>query len=91
MTNFIQTEQKRSICPESPYLKVARCAKDSECVSNDFIADMNGHWTGRCLFPSEINSINNIGNRTNMKIGLCEYEGKIKRHDKTLVFIKEFR
>ncbi|CAF4374404.1 unnamed protein product, partial [Rotaria sp. Silwood2] len=75
MTNFIQTDQKRSTCAESKKLKEAKCKNDSDCFNKPFTPSMNGRWTGRCLLPPTTNIFNRITNNTKTTMGLCEYAG----------------
>ncbi|CAF1043378.1 unnamed protein product [Rotaria magnacalcarata] len=72
MTTFIETDQRRSRCAESAQLKQAKCRNSSDCITKSFIANMNGHWTGRCLFTSKPTAMIGTENSTT---GLCEYEG----------------
>ena len=76
MTNFIQTDQRRSKCPESASLEEARCKNDKDCQNRAFSPRINGRWTGRCLRPSEVDVHNGTINVTRKITGLCEYEGK---------------
>ncbi len=78
MTNFIQTDQTRSICPESPSLTEAICEKDRECQNRPFSPRINGLWTGKCLLPPEAHVFNGTMNITKRTTGLCEYAGKLK-------------
>ncbi|CAF0893724.1 unnamed protein product [Rotaria sordida] len=75
MSNFIQTNQKQSICPESIRLKQAICINDDMCSNQPFIPAMNGRWTGRCLFTPEKNIVNQTGAAIKSSTGLCEYAG----------------
>lgn len=70
MTNFIPTDQIRSLCSENPALSSAICTNDRHCQNRPFMLNINGRWTGRCLFPS--NSTNQTGQIT----GLCEIQGE---------------
>lgn len=76
MTNFIQTDQHRSTCPESASLKEAICVRDRDCQDRPFSPRINGRWTGRCLLSSNSSSsTNRTSNSTRMSSGLCEYAG----------------
>lgn len=72
MTNFILTDQSRSACAESAAISAAKCRQDSDCQNKPSMSDINGRWTGRCLFPSD----KNTSNQTRNLIGLCEIQGK---------------
>ncbi|CAF2037217.1 unnamed protein product [Rotaria magnacalcarata] len=72
MTAFIETDQRRSRCAESAQLKQAKCRNSSDCITKSFIANMNGHWTGRCLFTSKPTAMIGTENSTTR---LCEYKG----------------
>ena len=75
MTNFIPTDQRRSSCAESPSIKEAKCTRDSDCRDKPFMTFINGRWTGRCLFSSNLTN----SNQTKTSTGLCELQGKINR------------
>jgi len=76
MTNFVQTDQRRSKCPESASLVEAQCEKDSECQNRPFSPRINGLWTGRCILSPKVSVFNRTMNITKHRTGLCEYEGK---------------
>ncbi|CAF1510327.1 unnamed protein product, partial [Didymodactylos carnosus] len=90
MTNFIQTEQTRSVCQESPTTQEATCYNDEMCKKFVSFPQAHGRWTGRCL---------TVENDTS-KGGLCEIEGWCPVEDKTnrvidqvlnfTIFIKNF-
>lgn len=75
MTNFIRTDQSRSICPESYTLKEAFCQQDSDCQNRPFSPRINGRWTGRCSLSPNVTSFNGTMNVTRTVKGLCEYSG----------------
>ncbi|CAF0746906.1 unnamed protein product [Rotaria sordida] len=75
MTNFIRTDQTRSQCVESMSVSQAICTKDMDCQSKRYMPNINGRWTGRCIFSSEVNISNEINNLTNRTTGLCEMQG----------------
>jgi hypothetical protein len=77
MTNFIQTDQVRSVCPESVVLAEAVCETDSQCQNKQFSPNLNGRWTGRCVLPTEANAWNETKNMIKQKTGLCEYAGRL--------------
>ncbi len=77
MTNFIQTDQRRSTCVESASLSEANCTIDTDCQNKPFMSSANGRWTGRCLFSSNINNSNETINMTKQSRGLCEIQGNI--------------
>ena len=79
MTNFIQTDQTRSICPESYSLKEAYCETDSDCQNRPFSPKVNGRWTGHCILSPNVTVFNGTMNITKTVKGLCEYSGR-KRH-----------
>jgi len=87
MTNFIQTDQTRSTCPESASLKEAICKKDSDCQNRPFSPRINGRWTGRCLLSSEVNLNNGTMNITKTPKGVCEYEGKFENEFFIFIFV----
>ena len=72
MTNFIRTDQSRSLCAESANLKEAACEQDFDCQNRSYIPNMNGRWTGQCLLDSSTSN-----NTTKKPIGLCEMEGSV--------------
>jgi hypothetical protein len=76
MTNFIQTDQTRSICPESASLEEAICVKDTDCQHRPLSPKINGRWTGRCLLPPNAHVFNKTMNITKNSTGLCEYAGE---------------
>lgn len=60
VTNFIQTDQEKTRCPEGIDVKDARCSNDSQCEKPwKYPFKSNGHWTGRCRIEE----------------GRCEMEG----------------
>ncbi|CAF1268743.1 unnamed protein product [Adineta ricciae] len=71
MTNFIETEQSRSTCVESPAVPLAFCKKDSDCQKKPDRSDMNGRWTGRCSAVSKLSE----NKTTNSTQRLCEIQG----------------
>ena len=76
MTNFIQTDQRRSTCSESPSLQEAVCVEDTDCQNRPFSPRINGRWTGRCLLLSSNTTFTNgMSNNTGVLSGLCEYAG----------------
>ncbi len=75
MTNFVQTDQRRSTCPESATLMEAVCEKDSQCQNRAFSPRINGLWTGRCIRSPQIYVFNGTMNITKQRPGLCEYTG----------------
>ncbi|CAF2379152.1 unnamed protein product [Rotaria sp. Silwood2] len=75
MTNFIQTDQVRSKCAESVTVSQAICTEDINCQNKPYMANVNGRWTGRCLFSSKGNISNETNNATNQTTGLCEIQG----------------
>jgi preprotein translocase subunit Sec61beta len=77
MTNFIQLDQTRSLCPESSTLSEAVCDKDIDCQNRPFSPRINGLWTGRCLFSLDAYVVNGTINVTRKQTGLCEYSGKL--------------
>lgn len=76
MTNFIQTDQTRAVCPESHTLKEAFCTQDADCQNRPFSPKINGRWTGRCVLSANITTFNGTANVTKTVRGLCEYSGK---------------
>ena len=80
MTNFIQTDQTRSTCPEAFSLKEAECKQDTDCQNRPFSPRINGRWTGRCLISPSVTVFNGTMNITRTPMGLCEYAGNIKRN-----------
>ncbi len=76
MTNFIQTDQVRSRCPEMASLKEAKCKIDKDCQNRPVSARMNGRWTGRCILPQEAYVLDKETNITKGQTGLCEYAGR---------------
>ena len=75
MTNFVETDQRRSTCPESAGLLEAVCVKDSECQNRPFSPRINGLWTGKCIRTPQVNVWNGTMNITKHRPGLCEYTG----------------
>ncbi|CAF1582280.1 unnamed protein product [Rotaria sp. Silwood1] len=75
MTNFVQTNQRRSTCSENIKLEQAICTSDSICSNQPFIPTMNGRWTGRCLFTPETNIVNQTRTAIKNPKGVCEYAG----------------
>ena len=73
MTNFIPTDQSRSSCVESSSVREAKCLRDSDCQDKSFRSFVNGRWTGRCLFASNLTNSTQPDNAA----GLCELQGKI--------------
>jgi hypothetical protein len=74
MTNFVTTDQRRSVCPESITLKEAICANDNECQNKPVSPRADGRWTGRCVLSSEVHVSNGMENKPP---GVCEYAGRI--------------
>jgi hypothetical protein len=74
MTNFVTTDQTRSVCAESITLKEAICANDNECQNKPVSPAADGRWTGRCVLSPEVNVSNGMENK---RPGVCEYEGRI--------------
>ncbi|CAF4893797.1 unnamed protein product [Rotaria sp. Silwood1] len=75
MSNFVQTDQTRTICAEHIKVEGAKCQNDTQCSSKPFTPDMNGRWTGRCLLSPEKDIGNETTNITKTRTGLCEYAG----------------
>ncbi|CAF0870761.1 unnamed protein product [Rotaria sp. Silwood1] len=75
MTNFIQTDQVRSKCVESISVPEANCTRDIDCQNKPYMPNINGRWTGRCLFSSPLDISNETNNITNQTTGLCEIQG----------------
>lgn len=49
MTNFISTDQKRTVCGEGAAVEDANCTVDAQCrMKRKYPARSNGRWTGRC-------------------------------------------
>jgi hypothetical protein len=74
MTNFVTTDQRRSVCPETITLEEAICANDSECQNKPALPRADGRWTGRCVLSPEVNVSNGTENKPP---GVCEYAGRI--------------
>lgn len=72
MTNFIETDQTRSTCTESPTVRTAVCTKDSDCKRTTYAPDANGRWTGRCKAAAKTKA----GNTTKSTPRLCEIQGE---------------
>ncbi|CAF1268162.1 unnamed protein product [Rotaria magnacalcarata] len=75
MTNFIQTDQVRSKCGESPTVSEAICIKHSDCQNKPYNPNINGRWTGRCIMRSNVNQFNEVNTTKNQTTGLCELQG----------------
>jgi len=73
MTNFVTTDQTRSVCPESITLKEAICANDNDCQNKPVSPAADGRRTGRCVLLPEVNVSNGTENKPP---GVCEYAGR---------------
>ncbi|CAF2985014.1 unnamed protein product [Rotaria socialis] len=75
MTNFIQTDQVRTKCRESPSVSEAICTKHSDCQNKPYNPNINGRWTGRCIMRPKVNQFNAENTTKNQTTGLCELQG----------------